>query len=101
MNAGAYGSDWSEILVRALVATADGRGWLTPAELGLSYRHSSLHHGQVVAAVEYRLDAARRERDPGDRARSRRAPQGDTADDEAHLRLASSRTRRASSAPGR
>ena len=55
MNAGAYGSDWSAILVRALVATADGTGWLTPAELGLSYRHSNLRHGQVVAAVEYRL----------------------------------------------
>ncbi len=55
MNAGAYGHDWNEILVRALVATADGTGWLTPAELGLSYRHSSLRHGEVVAAVEYRL----------------------------------------------
>ena len=56
MNAGAYGSDWSAILVRALVATADGTGWLTPAELGLSYRHSALRHGQVVAGVEYRLE---------------------------------------------
>ena len=56
MNAGAYGSDWSAILVRALVATADGTGWLTPAELGLSYRHSELRHGHVVAAVEYRLE---------------------------------------------
>ncbi len=55
MNAGAYGSDWSEILVRALVVTAEGSGWLTPAELGLSYRHSNLRHGQVVARVEYRL----------------------------------------------
>ncbi len=55
MNAGAYGSDWKAILVRALVATADGTGWLTPGELGLSYRHSELQHGQVVAAVEYRL----------------------------------------------
>ena len=55
MNAGAYGSDWSEILVRALVVTAAGSGWLTPAELGLSYRHSNLRHGQVVAQVEYRL----------------------------------------------
>jgi UDP-N-acetylmuramate dehydrogenase len=55
MNAGAYGSDWSEILVRALVVTAAGSGWLTPAELGLSYRHSNLRHGQVVARVEYRL----------------------------------------------
>lgn len=62
MNAGAYGRDWSAILVRALVATADGTGWLTPAELGLSYRHSSLRHGQVVAAVEYRLAP----RDPAD-----------------------------------
>jgi UDP-N-acetylmuramate dehydrogenase len=55
MNAGAYGSDWSEILERALVATADGAGWLTPSELGLSYRHSELQHGQIVARVEYRL----------------------------------------------
>lgn len=55
MNAGAYGGDWAAILERALVATADGAGWLTPAELGLSYRHSELRHGQVVAQVEYRL----------------------------------------------
>ncbi len=55
MNAGAYGRDWNTILARALVATVDGTGWLTPAELGLSYRHSSLRPGQVVAAVEYRL----------------------------------------------
>ena len=55
MNAGAYGSDWSAIVSGALVATADGSGWLTPAELGFSYRHSSIGPGQVVAAVEYRL----------------------------------------------
>ena len=55
MNAGAYGSDWSAIVERALVATADGTDWLTPAQLGLSYRHSNLQRGQVVAAVEYRL----------------------------------------------
>ncbi len=55
MNAGAYGSDWSAIVERALVVTAEGSGWLTPAELGLSYRHSELRGGQVVARVEYRL----------------------------------------------
>ncbi len=55
MNAGAYGSDWSAILERALVVSADGSGWSTPAELGLSYRHSELRPGQVVARVEYRL----------------------------------------------
>ena len=57
MNAGAYGSDWQTVLVRALVVTAEGSEWLTPAELGLSYRHSELRHGQVVARVEYRLAA--------------------------------------------
>jgi UDP-N-acetylmuramate dehydrogenase len=55
MNAGAYGSDWSAILVRALVVSAEGSGWLTPAELGLEYRHSNVRPGQVVARVEYRL----------------------------------------------
>ncbi len=56
MNAGAYGSDWSAILERALVVTAAGSGWLDPAELGLSYRHSGLEPGQIVARVEYRLE---------------------------------------------
>ena len=56
MNAGAYGSDWSMILVRALVVTADGSGWLSPTELGLSYRHSDLRPGQIVARVEYKLE---------------------------------------------
>jgi UDP-N-acetylmuramate dehydrogenase len=55
MNAGAYGSDFSSVLQRALVATADGTGWLTPGELGLSYRHSDLQHGQVVVEVELLL----------------------------------------------
>jgi UDP-N-acetylmuramate dehydrogenase len=55
MNAGAYGSDFSGVLTRALVATADGTGWLTPQELGLSYRHSDLVHGQVVVAAELEL----------------------------------------------
>jgi UDP-N-acetylmuramate dehydrogenase len=55
MNAGAYGSDWAAILVRALVVDAEGARWLTAGELGLSYRHSDLRHGQVVAQVEFRL----------------------------------------------
>jgi UDP-N-acetylmuramate dehydrogenase len=55
MNAGAYGGEFSQVLVRALVAGPDGTGWLTPAELGLSYRHSSLRHGQVVVQAELRL----------------------------------------------
>jgi UDP-N-acetylmuramate dehydrogenase len=55
MNAGAYGSDWAAILERALVVDAEGARWLDPSELGLSYRHSELRHGQVVARAEFRL----------------------------------------------
>ena len=55
MNAGAYGSDWAQILDRALVVDEQGARWLTQAELGLRYRHSELRHGQVVARVEFTL----------------------------------------------
>jgi UDP-N-acetylmuramate dehydrogenase len=55
MNAGAYGSDWAAILERALVVDGGGSGWLKPAELGLSYRHSELRQGQIVACAEFRL----------------------------------------------
>jgi UDP-N-acetylmuramate dehydrogenase len=55
MNAGAYGSDWAAVLDRALVVDAQGPRWVTPAELGLSYRHSELRHGQVVARAELTL----------------------------------------------
>ena len=55
MNAGAYGGDWAQILVRALVVDATGAEWRTAAELDLSYRHSAVADGQVVARVEFRL----------------------------------------------
>ena len=55
MNAGAYGGDWKAVMRRALVASAEGSGWLGPEELGLEYRRSRLEPGQVVAAVEFRL----------------------------------------------
>jgi UDP-N-acetylmuramate dehydrogenase len=55
MNAGAYGSDWSRVLVRALVVDPAGAGWLAHRELDLGYRHSGLRPGQVVARVEFRL----------------------------------------------
>jgi UDP-N-acetylmuramate dehydrogenase len=55
MNAGAYGSDWATILERAQVVDSEGTQWLTPGELGLSYRHSELRHGQVVARAEFAL----------------------------------------------
>jgi UDP-N-acetylmuramate dehydrogenase len=55
MNAGAYGSDWTSILTRALVVSAAGSGWLSVDELGLDYRRSQVEPGQVVARVEYSL----------------------------------------------
>jgi UDP-N-acetylmuramate dehydrogenase len=55
MNGGAYGGDFAGVVERALVMTADGSDWLTPAELGLSYRHSELRQGQVVLRAELRL----------------------------------------------
>ena len=60
MNAGAYGSDWAAVMSRALVVDGDGPAWRTPTELGLTYRHSNLASGQVVAGVEFALR-------PGDR----------------------------------
>jgi UDP-N-acetylmuramate dehydrogenase len=56
MNAGAYGSDWSAVVTRALVVDAVGAGWLDLAALDLAYRHSALTPGQVVARVEFRLE---------------------------------------------
>ena len=56
MNAGAYGRDWSDIVERALVVTPVGTGWQSCDELHLSYRHSALLSGQVVAQVEFRLE---------------------------------------------
>jgi UDP-N-acetylenolpyruvoylglucosamine reductase len=57
MNAGAYGSDWKSILVRALVVGATGARWCTNEALELSYRHSALVPGEVVARVDFQLAA--------------------------------------------
>ena len=62
MNAGAYGSDWSDILVRARVVSADGDAWMTPMSLGLRTAPPTCGRGRVVAEVEYRLRRARRRR---------------------------------------
>ena len=55
MNAGAYGGDIADVLERALVVSAEGSEWRTPAELGLEYRRSGLEPGEVVARAEFRL----------------------------------------------
>jgi UDP-N-acetylenolpyruvoylglucosamine reductase len=62
MNAGAYGGDIEGVLESALVVDARGARRLSPAELGLSYRHSGLGQGQVVAGARFRLEP----RDPAE-----------------------------------
>jgi UDP-N-acetylmuramate dehydrogenase len=56
MNAGAYESDISIVLARALIADARGARWREPEELGLEYRRSGLVQGQIVAGAEFRLE---------------------------------------------
>jgi UDP-N-acetylenolpyruvoylglucosamine reductase len=56
MNAGAYGIEFRAVLVDADVVDADGVRTLGVDELSLSYRHSSLRRGQVVARVRLQLE---------------------------------------------
>jgi UDP-N-acetylmuramate dehydrogenase len=55
MNAGAYGREWKDVLVDAVVVAADGPRTLGVEELDLSYRHSGLRPGEIVARVRFRL----------------------------------------------
>lgn len=56
MNAGAYGREWCDVLVDAVVVDADGARTLGVDELDLSYRHSGLRPGEVVARARFRLE---------------------------------------------
>ena len=58
MNAGAYGFEFRDVLVEATVVSAGGGARTVGAEeLQLSYRHSALSAGEVVALVRLRLEA--------------------------------------------
>jgi UDP-N-acetylmuramate dehydrogenase len=56
MNAGAYGREWKDVVERAVVVDTAGVRSLSQDELRLSYRHSAVEPGQVVASVEFRLE---------------------------------------------
>jgi UDP-N-acetylmuramate dehydrogenase len=56
MNAGAYGVEWRDVLIDAVVVDASGPRTVAVEGLGLSYRHSNLARGQVVAGVRFRLE---------------------------------------------
>jgi UDP-N-acetylmuramate dehydrogenase len=56
MNAGAYGREWRDVLIDAVVVDASGPKTMGVGELGLSYRHSGLGAAQVVASARFRLE---------------------------------------------
>ena len=56
MNAGAYGREFRDVLVEAIVVGAAGVRTVTARDLDLSYRHSNLGAGEVVAEVRLRLE---------------------------------------------
>jgi UDP-N-acetylenolpyruvoylglucosamine reductase len=56
MNAGAYGIEFKEVILEAVVVDAAGRQTLDADGLELSYRHSALAPGQVVAEARLRLE---------------------------------------------
>jgi UDP-N-acetylmuramate dehydrogenase len=56
MNAGAYGREWRDVLIDAVVVDENGSRTLTAGQLGLSYRHSGLAPGAVVAQVRFQLE---------------------------------------------
>jgi UDP-N-acetylmuramate dehydrogenase len=56
MNAGAYGVEWRDVLIDAVVVDASEARTVEVEELGLSYRHSSLAPGQVVARARFQLE---------------------------------------------
>lgn len=57
MNAGAYGSEMRDVLVRARITSAAGVREATPEQLGMRYRHSDVAPGEIVTGAEIRLTA--------------------------------------------
>ncbi len=55
MNAGTKNGECFRVVEAVEVATADGLGWLSPAEIPHGYRHTELPRGSVVTRVRFRL----------------------------------------------
>jgi UDP-N-acetylenolpyruvoylglucosamine reductase len=58
MNAGAYGREWRDVVIDAVVVDAERVRTLDASELDLAYRHSGLLAGEVVAQVRFRLESS-------------------------------------------
>jgi UDP-N-acetylenolpyruvoylglucosamine reductase len=61
MNAGAYGGELRDVLSEALVVSARGVRRHGPAELEMTYRHSNVEPGEVVAVAMLQLRYSTRE----------------------------------------
>jgi UDP-N-acetylmuramate dehydrogenase (EC 1.1.1.158) len=59
MNAGCYGSEIKDILEVAIVLDPQGKThFLTPEDLGLTYRHSNLPKGWIFVGARFRITPA-------------------------------------------
>ena len=56
MNAGAYGREWKDVVIDAVVVDAEGARTVDVEQLDFSYRHSGLRTGEVVARVRFALE---------------------------------------------
>jgi UDP-N-acetylenolpyruvoylglucosamine reductase len=61
MNAGAYGGELRDVLIEALVVSAHGVRRHGPDELEMTYRHSNVEPGEVVAVAMVQLRPAPKE----------------------------------------
>ncbi len=86
MNAGAYGRDWRDVLVGAVVVDAHGARTLDADELELSYRHSDPRAGPGGRRGALPPRAAAAGRGEGPRRRASRPAEGDAADEQADVR---------------
>jgi UDP-N-acetylmuramate dehydrogenase len=58
MNAGAYGGELRDVLVEATIVSASGARRGGPEALAMTYRHSNVVRGEVVASARLQLAAA-------------------------------------------
>ena len=85
MNAGAYGSDWSQILARAQVVSATGDEWLTPrSSASPTALRATPRAGRRRGRVRLSPRPAGRDREAVRELIAQR--KGDPADEQAHVR---------------
>ena len=87
MNAGAYGGELRDVLEGAVVVGAAGERRGGPDELEMTYRHSNVEAGEVVAGAVLRLRPDDPGRDPRHRRRHAAPPPRGAAGEGAHVRV--------------